>query len=682
MKYFIQKALTDWAYKVNDGCPDPQNRTHIQILEAVLRQYGCDDNFISEYIPRVIDPNKHSAKNFQEFCVEVGKIISDDKLLTEASVFDDKYTVGTEFIAIKNTDDLFKKGGVTPPKGPFFKSSPVDNAIEVNIGAGVTFFIKSGNDVYKITGPKGKLGSMFGKVQKGKSGSMVKWDENTLESAACTGLYFDAISHYNKINNPNVTLNDQKAAIAAFEGALGAESAGASGLKGKLTTIPDLLQALQLAIGVQKFAEAHGCKGWNFIHKSINKFYSAGYGNENLDSKGFKDNTADTIITKSNPATLIANIAKDKVTFDSSGKCTTESGDEFYQISNKKSDGGAQLGRIVKSFRDMYGTKTPEDTWRLQLTNEVIKYGDSIFMLNEGLGDYFKQGLKFIKNTFTTLIDKVKSKVSNFSKNIVKKLSARYSKPSPKLDKFMKSRFDRGVRQLKEARKKYTYSEYAKMCSQLALQGNMSELKALHNMASSEWNNLKKLLDKPDDGIDGTKQSRAPELRKPSSIDEGAKYALKLMINFMAYEHITAMLKSESGTVKDVSKVLEEFVELEKEMYFGRTELPLFKVYGTDPSGKAYEFLKSGKEFREDRLKAMEMKDAVKDGKYIPGIVVDSSIVPRGGHAAVKVWVLHSINETGTNYTQVDMRSGAENTLAFSVSGGSIKPGRLVLGKI
>ena len=63
MKYFIEKALTDWAYKVNDGCPDPHNRTHIQILESVLRQYGCDEDFISEYIPRVIDPATFS-KNF------------------------------------------------------------------------------------------------------------------------------------------------------------------------------------------------------------------------------------------------------------------------------------------------------------------------------------------------------------------------------------------------------------------------------------------------------------------------------------------------------------------------------------------------------------------------------------------------------------------------------------------
>ena len=53
MNYFIQKAIIDWAYKVNDGCPDPQSRNHLQILEGVLRQYGCTEEFISEYIDSI-----------------------------------------------------------------------------------------------------------------------------------------------------------------------------------------------------------------------------------------------------------------------------------------------------------------------------------------------------------------------------------------------------------------------------------------------------------------------------------------------------------------------------------------------------------------------------------------------------------------------------------------------------
>ena len=682
----IDSIVRDWAYKVNDGCPDPKNRNHFQILEDVLKSQGYSHDFISSYLSNVNDPNK-PIKEFQKLCVNIGKIISEEKLLTEASVWDK--AVGTELISVTNTDALFTAAGESPPKGPFFVQPESKDAKQLNVGGSAdhTVYIKASDTgvTYAITGSKNKLKKMFGNVGKGKSGGDVTWNENTLESAACTGLYFDAIKHYNKLTSGKATDADQQAAISDFEGALRSESGGASGLKGKLNALPDLLAALELAIGVQKFAAVHGCKGWNFIHKSIGKYYSAGEKNDNLDKKGFKDNTADTIITKSPASTLIANIAKDKVTFDSSGKCKTESGDEFYQISNKKSDGGAQLGRIVKSFRDMYGTKSPNDTWRLQLTKEFIEYGNSEFLLNEGLKDYFKQGLTYIKDKFVSAFSKIKSKVSSFSKTMIKSLSVKKTKPSSSLDKFMKSRFKSASKQLKEAKsspKKYSYSGYASLCGQLAMQGNMTELKSLHSKATGEWQTLKKLLDVPNDGIDGTKQSSGPVLTVPKSESDGAKYALKLMINFMAYEHLTAMLKSKAGNVKEVSTVLEEFVELEKEMYFGRTELPLFKVYGVPPSGKAYEYLKSGKEFREDRLKAMDMNDAVKDGQYIPGVVVDSKVQKGKGHTSVKMWILHSISESGTQYTQVDLRSGSEDTLSFSVSGGSIKPGRLVLGKI
>ena len=67
---------------------------------------------------------------------------------------------------------------------------------------------------------------------------------------------------------------------------------------------------------------------------------------------------------------------------------------------------------------------------------------------------------------------------------------------------------------------------------------------------------------------------------------------------------------------------------------------------------------------------------------YIPGVVVDSSLQEDKGHCSIKAWILHSITEKGTQYTQVDFRSGSASTLSFSVSGGSVIPGRRVLGKI
>ena len=46
----INHLITDWAYRVNNGMPDPKNRNHIELLEAVLRDYKYSEEFINEYI--------------------------------------------------------------------------------------------------------------------------------------------------------------------------------------------------------------------------------------------------------------------------------------------------------------------------------------------------------------------------------------------------------------------------------------------------------------------------------------------------------------------------------------------------------------------------------------------------------------------------------------------------------
>ena len=53
MNLFTNKIIRDWAYKGNDGCPDPKNRSHLQILEAVLRQYKYPQNFIKQYLSQL-----------------------------------------------------------------------------------------------------------------------------------------------------------------------------------------------------------------------------------------------------------------------------------------------------------------------------------------------------------------------------------------------------------------------------------------------------------------------------------------------------------------------------------------------------------------------------------------------------------------------------------------------------
>ena len=70
--------------------------------------------------------------------------------------------------------------------------------------------------------------------------------------------------------------------------------------------------------------------------------------------------------------------------------------------------------------------------------------------------------------------------------------------------------------------------------------------------------------------------------------------------------------------------------------------------------------------------------DIVKDGKYIPGIVVQSSR-QGAGHATIAAWILHSVTEEGTEYTKLDFRSSDKYTLTFSVQGNDVVNGVGVL---
>tara|TARA_R110001599_G_scaffold1706_5_gene8490 strand:- start:40892 stop:43048 length:2157 start_codon:yes stop_codon:yes gene_type:complete len=46
----INALIRDWAWRVNNGMPDPKNRNHIELLEAVLRDHKYSEDFIREYI--------------------------------------------------------------------------------------------------------------------------------------------------------------------------------------------------------------------------------------------------------------------------------------------------------------------------------------------------------------------------------------------------------------------------------------------------------------------------------------------------------------------------------------------------------------------------------------------------------------------------------------------------------
>tara|TARA_R110001592_G_scaffold51696_2_gene158814 strand:- start:2018 stop:3205 length:1188 start_codon:yes stop_codon:yes gene_type:complete len=49
--------VKDWAWRVNDGMPDPKNRKHLQLLEDVLRANKYSEEFITSYIDSILEAN-------------------------------------------------------------------------------------------------------------------------------------------------------------------------------------------------------------------------------------------------------------------------------------------------------------------------------------------------------------------------------------------------------------------------------------------------------------------------------------------------------------------------------------------------------------------------------------------------------------------------------------------------
>ena len=70
MKSLIDKLVREWAYRVNNGMPDPMNRTHIEVLAEVFRSFNYSETFISEYISQLSEQQKFQARS-----KETGKIV-------------------------------------------------------------------------------------------------------------------------------------------------------------------------------------------------------------------------------------------------------------------------------------------------------------------------------------------------------------------------------------------------------------------------------------------------------------------------------------------------------------------------------------------------------------------------------------------------------------------------------
>ena len=59
----FSRLVKEWAWRVNDGMPDPKNRTHVEFLRDVLRESGYSEDFVVSYTQNLTEEETFKARS-------------------------------------------------------------------------------------------------------------------------------------------------------------------------------------------------------------------------------------------------------------------------------------------------------------------------------------------------------------------------------------------------------------------------------------------------------------------------------------------------------------------------------------------------------------------------------------------------------------------------------------------
>ena len=501
-----------------------------------------------------------------------------------------------------------------------------------------------------------------------KLGNGITWGSSTgtLETAQCIGVFYDGGDDWS-------TDKGRKSAEQSIAGVLSSgedwHSKGKSELLKKLSTLPigDFATLMDLIRGMNEFVSAIvKFSPLHIIHGSIDSGYKK---NEEKNSlvqvSGVKDNTADMIICNSSEGELTKAIASETVTYDAKGICTTSGGIKFVQVSLKKAKDGAQLGKVTSALLAKHGIKSAMDIYR-QVVEEQY-HPDYVQFINEGwMGDFVKNSLNTLKKgasaiaqKFGNLINAAKQLfgawVKGF-KNIWKKESTEAVSDFSRLFRLN----SRDVKRLTEAFDSYVdtgkifLSEAAEESINDALKSaKPADIKKFVNSIDTRTSNLGSIYDQYwylDHMSEGNIQFASIQKNFDLNV------AIKLLANEVSLRTLNKIFVANSG---NIDQLVKDMVDLQKEIYFGKTSLPLYKVYGKAESGSTYEYLGTAAEF--SSKKEAQIGRGNELSFPISGFFTSSQ---GGRYYNIECWIITGVKDGVSQYAQ--MRMGTNKAGAFS----------------
>lgn len=547
-------------------------------------------------------------KPYKKFLTLSEDIVS---ALTEAGISRDAdYPEGTQVVTKsgkvkslqKKLDDLDAKIIITPEKVLTKQAGPFKNVPVVQLGTGKDFaYLQAGKKIFKVVGSAGGISTYFNhyKMQDG-----INWNTPSLETGACIGLYLDGEAMLADIGTKGVqptkkTIDNWKKKI---KGVLGNgqdwDKRGVESIEQWVDSISvmDMNVLACLASGMTTFKNGVVSFGSiNLIHNRIVDYYNAEIDNAKIEKQGAKANTADCIVSNSSIEATLKAVETGKPKFDKKTGMITIGKVKYFQVSLKKKKGGAQLGKITSAILTRYDISA--DTLFNTIMGEEIE-------LTEGLLDFIKKAGSKVLDLAQRVLGYLRDAWSKLRKALTSESS--YRNQSKKDHKIFEKitgvnlyecfEYEHGLMLNEEV-----VTEAKKLKISDKLRGlNKNDKKLLRDLILKRLGKTKTIFGKTDSLAFKHKIAIS---KPPKTADD----LFKLFANYVSIQVYNDLIGNGEYTNNRMKK---EIISLQKEMYFGKTMLPVWKVYGAKKAGdtSTYSFLQSGQEFIDKKTEKLKGK--------------------------------------------------------------------------
>jgi len=581
------------------------------------------------------------------------EILSDT--MTEATVSASKYGEGSFFILKTQKIDAFNKklaGKINLPPSPVFsKLDPNKVPSDAIIFGNPKDELRAAFNI--LDGPDGKSYGAVAWYEKAvdnyfnnlKIGSDINWgrDTPTLETVQCIGVFYksveaDAEDRSRVIKNVKDILNNGQ----------DWDTKGKSGLLSKLDTMTskNFNELIGLIAGMSDFMSLIDFKP-NIIHGRINDYYSAEEENENVEITGVKANTADMIISSADANKTIEAMKSDSFTFDKNGLITGKNSKiKLIQVSLKKSANKAQLGKVTAYLIQKYGLPSYDDYFT-DIVNESI-------VIDEGVIDFIKTAYSKVKDVFS----KVSAAVTNFFSNIMNNFKKVNSKEKKKVFSRYQKLFNLGKRDM------FILESYAENPNIILEKKAEQTLNSkLENIKISNANKLVKEVRNKKSEIINLYNTKDYLIHKAGSkiknFSDKSELNIDVISKLLSNSYSLASVQSIIGTAK-TDEIMSAVIDMHKEVFFGKTSLPLYKVYGKS-GGKSWEYLGSADEYVEKK------KEKLKDVQFpISGIRMNTQ---DNKYLNIDLYVVSDVVDNQIFYTAFRTGTNASGRFSFNFEG-------------